>query len=327
MHIPEDTITVTSLVSSEQQHIELISRFLANHDVSPSSRGTYRSALRQFFRWVTRNNIKHPTRESIIQYKEWLDRKGLRPFTRSCYLVAVRKFFEWAEGIKLYPNIAKGVKGARRALKSHQKDALSVPQVHMLLSSIDTTTIQGKRDYALMNLLVRTGLRLIEIVRSNVGDLVIEDKEAVLWVHGKGRDGKDDFVVLTHDALNPIMIYLRAREDMRSVAPLFASLSGRNLGQRLTTFTISRMVKEYLRRIGIDTKRITAHSLRHTFGVLSIKAGASLYDVQLAMRHTSPVTTELYLGDIERSKRREAAPERRLNEMLALDPDPIPVKS
>lgn len=294
----------------------LIEQFLAQHDVGNSSRGTYRNALKQFFRWITRNKIKQPTRETIIIYKEWLDKKGLRPFTRSCYLVAVRKFFEWAEGLKLYPNIAKGVKGSRRAFKNHQKDALSIEQVKMLFASIDTSTLTGKRDFALINLLTRTGLRLIEIVRADVGDLTEEGDEALLWIRGKGRDGKDDFVVLTADTLNPILHYIRAREDMRATAPLFASLSDRNNGQRLTTYSLSRLVKKYLRGVGLNTRRVSAHSLRHTFGVLAIKAGASLYDVQLAMRHTSPSTTELYLGDIERAKRREAAPERKITALL-----------
>jgi integrase/recombinase XerD len=311
-HVPE-----TVGIALQESYLSLIERFIATQDVASASRSTYRNSLKQFFSWFIEQGIKNPSRETILAYKENLDTKGLRPFTRSSYLVAVRKFFEWAEGLKLYPNIAKGIKGAKKSLKSHQKDSLTVDQIKSLLNNIDKKTVQGKRDFALINLLFRTGLRLIEIARADIVDLQIEEDEALLWVRGKGRDGKDDFVVLTEETLNPIIEYLRVRKAKNTKEPLFPSLSDRNNGKRITVFSLSRLIKTYFRKTGLNSRRLTAHSLRHTFGVLSIKAGASLYEVQLAMRHTTPTTTELYLGDIERIKRREAAPERRLNALLA----------
>ena len=292
-------------------------KFLAAQDVTRGSKNMYRNALKQFFTWFTQENMLNPTRETILEYKEYLDIKGLRPTTRAGYLVAVRKFFEWAESLKIYPNVAKGVKGARRALKSHQKDALVVEQIKKLLSTIDRTTLQGARDFALINLLIRTGLRLIEVVRADYRDLDRQSGDDVLlWVRGKGRDGKDECVVIAQDALTPILDYVKLRKIKSTQEPLFASLSDRNYGKRLTVFSISRLIKRYLRRAGINSKRVTAHSLRHTFGVLSIKAGASLYEVQLAMRHTNPTTTEIYLGDIERQRRLDDAPEKKIGAFL-----------
>lgn len=299
----------------------LLIRFLAEQDVAPSSRTTYKSGMRQFFRWFAKQRIPQPTRETIILYKEWLDRKGLKPFTRSLYLVSVRRFFEWAEGHHIYPNIAKGVKGSRRLTKQHHKDSLRVQSVQKLLDSIDRSDVIGLRDYALINLLVRTGLRLVEIHRAHVGDLEHGPDDTILWVRGKGRDGKDEFVVLTPEALEPIQQYLTARTSPNSRAPLFASHSERSKGKTMTTQSLSRIIRERLEAAGIKTRRVTAHSLRHTFGVLAIKAGASLYDVQLAMRHAAPTTTEVYLGDIQTMKRREAAPERKVRDMLRTEGD------
>ena len=79
---------------------------------------------------------------------------------------------------------------------------------------------------------------------------------------------------------------------------------------------MSRLIKQRLRAAGMNSRRITAHSLRHTFGVMAIKAGASLYEVQLAMRHTAPTTTEIYLGDIEQEKRLEGGPEKRISKLF-----------
>ena len=310
--------TLESRVKRQQIHFEdSLERFLATQDITRGSKTTYKNALKQFFKWFLQENTDTPTRETILRYKNDLDLQGLRPATRACYLVAVRKFFEWAESLKMYPNIAKGIKGARRALKHHQKDALSLDQVKKVLNSIKKETVQGKRDFAFINLLLRTGLRLIEIVRADYKDLDLQGEEALLWVRGKGRDGKDECVVLAHSALKPILDYLRARNLHHQDKPLFTSVSDRNNGKRLTTFSLSRIIKRYFRQVGIDNRRLTAHSLRHTFGVLSIKAGASLYELQLAMRHTNPATTEIYLGDIERQKRLEGAPERKVSELLS----------
>lgn len=305
-------------IAVQHQFLSLIEQFILTQDVAPSSRRTYRQSLKQFFTWLsTDQDAATPSRETILRYKESLDLRQLRPFTRSSYLVAIRKFFEWAEGQKLYPNIAKGIKGLRRTAKMHQKSALSFDQIDTLLNSIKKTTEQGLRDYALINLLCRTGLRLIEIKNANIEDLDHKsDGIVVLWVRGKGRDGKDDFVVVTDEALDPLTEYLKKRGPKELYEPLFTSVSDRNAGKRLTTFSLSRIIKQRLRGINLNSRRLSAHSLRHTFGVMAIKAGASLYEVQLAMRHTSPATTEIYLGDIEQAKRLEGGPEQRISELL-----------
>ncbi len=294
----------------------LIESFIVTQDVMPNSRVTYINALRQFNRWYQKKQIKQPTRETILSYKYWLDTKELSSFTKAMYIVVVRRFFLWTEDSNIYPNIARGIKGVKRQLKNHQKDSLSIQAVKQLLASINKTTLRGKRDFALINILVRTGLRLKELAAAVLDDLQEQRGSKVLWVHGKGRSGKDEFVVLTQEALGPLFDYLQARTIRHDNAPLFASLSDRNYGKRLTIYSFSRIVKGHLRKAGFNSKRITAHSLRHTFGVLAMQAGASLYEVQLAMRHATPTTTQLYLGDIERIKRLEASPERKISSLL-----------
>lgn len=295
---------------------KLIEPFIAAQDITPTSRVTYLNALQQFLTWYKDKRIKQPTRETILTYKYWLDQKDLSSFTKATYLVVVRCFFSWTEDSDIYPNIARGIKGIKRQLKNHQKDSLSIHAIKQLLASIDQHTLRGKRDFALINLLIRTGLRLKELAAATIADVQEQRGEMVLWVHGKGRSGKDEFVLLTKEVLDPLHDYIRARNIRHDDAPLFASLSDRNYGKRLTIYSLSRIIKRYLRQAGFDSKRITAHSLRHTFGVLAMQAGASLYEVQLAMRHTAPTTTQLYLGDIERIKRLEASPERKISSLL-----------
>lgn len=302
-----------------EQFFKKIEQFVLQQDIAPSSRGTYRNSLKQFFRWLSNHEEReNPQRETILAYKEWLDKKDLRTFTKAGYLVAVRRFFEWTESTKQYPNVAKGVKSARRPTKSHQKDALTITQIFACLKQIKKNRLEDYRDYALINLLIRTGARLIEIRRASLEDLETQDNgNTILWIRGKGREGKDDFVVLTQEALTPLGEYLEKRSPKALSEPLFTSVSDRNFGQRLTVCSLSRLIKKRLRAASIESRRLTAHSLRHTFGVMAIKGGASLYEVQLAMRHVSPTTTEVYLGDIERQKRMEAGPENLISKLLA----------
>jgi len=290
----------------------LIAAFLASQDINKNSKNTYRLSLKRYIAWVVENEISSPTREDILAYKSYLEAQGLSSFTLASYLVAVRKFFEWTEGMKYYPNIAKGVKGSKGA-KGFRKDPLTVNQIRELLGSININTLHGKRDYALLNLLIRTGLRTIEVVRTNREDMRQESGEAVLWIQGKGRDSKDEFVLLTEDTLKPIRRYLKTRGRISDKDPLFASLSDRNRNQRLTTYSISRLVKRRLRGVGLNDGRITAHSLRHTAITLSLLAGATIQEAQALGRHADINTTLIYAHNINRLSH---APERKIEAFL-----------
>ena len=216
--------------------------------------------------------------------------------------------------MRLYPNIARGIKGAKK-VRGFRKDPLTVEQAKDLLKGIDRSTVQGKRDYALLNLLIRTGLRTIEAMRAEVGDIRQESGEAVLWIQGKGRDAKDEFVLLTSETLKPIYESINARGKVSETAPLFASLSDRNKDKALTTRTVRRIVKENLRGIGLDSGRLTAHSLRHTAVTLSLQAGATLQEAQALARHSNINTTMIYAHNIDRIAH---APERKIDTLLAV---------
>jgi len=279
--------------------------FLRDLDISPASRATYARSLRQFVLWLGQTGraggLDALQREDILQYREWLLSEGRSSYTVTGYLTAVRRLYEWLEGRKLCPNIARGIKGARKP-KGFRKDCLSAGQLRQTLAAMRTGTLEGLRDYALLNLMARTGLRDIEIARALVGDIRQEAGQPVLWIQGKGRDTKDEFVLLLEEALQPIREYLQARGSVSKEEPLFCSHSDRNKGQALTTRSISRIVKAALKQAGLDDKRLTAHSLRHTAITLSIVGGASLQQAQAMARHSDPRTTLVYFHNLDRIK-------------------------
>jgi len=124
----------------------------------------------------------------------------------------------------------------------------------------------------------------------------------VLLVHGKGRDEKDNFVLLTDKTYQPIAQYLATRTATGS-APLFTSTSNNSKGERLTTRSISYIAKEGLKAIGLDEKAFTAHSLRHTTAVNILRAGGSLETAQFTLRHSNPATTQIYTATLNEERR------------------------
>lgn len=279
----------------------LINTFIESQDIKQNSKATYKGALKQFMLWIEDNSIKKPIREDILKYKGFLQQKGIASLTISNYIAAIRKFFEWSEGVGLYPNVAKNVKGMKKP-KGFLRDPLNEDQIKGILNDIDTCPIYGKRNYAIINLMVRTGLRTKEIVSCNVGDIRQYDNERILYIHGKGRDSKDEFVILTTNSLAPINEYIIERGKVGNEDPLFISHSDRSNGKRLSTRTVRDVVKTHLRGIGLNSNRLSAHSLRHTFATIAIKNGASILGLKDSLRHSSLETTMKYTHTIDRIK-------------------------
>ncbi len=287
--------------------------FINSLDIRSSSKHTYQRQLKEFVGWYRDSGSPLLDREQILQYKDYLKTKReLAAFTISGYLTAVRRFFEWLEESGLHKNSARGIKGPARK-RGFRKDALTIEQAKLILNSINRRTLSGKRDFALINLMIRTGLRTIEIARALREDMRQQGGETVLFIHGKGRDAKDELVLLTESTLEPITEYLSARGSIKDSDPLFASHSTKNFGCPLTTRSVSRIVKTVLRKVNLDDSRLTAHSLRHTAITFSLLGGATPQEARLMARHADINTTLIYAHNINRIKQ---APEKKIDELL-----------
>ena len=271
---------------------EITAAFMADLDVKESSRQTYGRTLDVYLDWMQAKGYSHSTvtREHILQYKAELLNGGHSPLTVGSYLTAVRKFYAWAESRRyIFANPAKEIKTPKK-LQVFQKEVLTNEETKKL-----NLHYSGKlRDHAIINLIQLTGLRTIEVVRANIEDLTIREGERVLMIQGKGHDTKDAAVFLTEEAYRPIMEYLNSRPKAKAGEPLFVSDSNRNSGGRLTTRFISGLVKTGLRCIGLDDRRYSAHSLRHTVGTNIYNLTGDINQVQAALRHASPVTSQIY---------------------------------
>lgn len=278
----------------------LYNRFISYLDASPKTVQTYSRAIRQFLKYISERGISQPTREDVLTFREEL-KEGHKASTIQNYIIAVRLFFQWTEQEHLYPNIAQHIKGAKLS-KEHKKDYLTSSQVKNVLGDMERDTAQGRRDYAIFALMVTGGLRDIEVHRANIEDLRTLGDSTVLYLQGKGREERAEYVKVPAEVEKAIRASLADRRDTDGSQPLFTSLSNNSKGGRISTRSISGIIKGSLVKAGYESDRLTAHSLRHTAVTLSLLGGNSLQEVQQFARHSNISTTQIYAHNLDRAK-------------------------
>lgn len=279
---------------------ELIQDFLSDIDAGEAQYRTYRNALVQFGKFMNTKKIKSFKHEYVIEFRETLRAESKCASTIQLYLVALRRFFSWMtrKGYLKEP-IMEGIKMPKTStdfVKAH----LSAEQAKQLLDSIDQNSLKGKRDYALIALMLTTGIRTVEAARANIHDISSLSSGPVLFIQGKGHDAKDNYVKISDTVIDALNTYFEARKIFQSTKVLFASISRRNSAQRLSTRSISRIVKERLQDIGLNDRLLSAHSLRHTAATLNLLAGGTLEETQQLLRHKSLTTTIRYSHALKR---------------------------
>lgn len=277
-----------------------IHRYINYIDIKPATKRSYQKILCAFTEYVGRlPNL--PTRQDIMAYREQLKSK-LKAASVQKHIVVIRNFYRWYHIEGLGANAAEGIKGMKIE-SSFKRESLTVEASQRLLQKARfhaRKSIIGKRNYALIALLLTTGLRTIEVERADVQDISFIDDSKVLYIMGKGHDEKDSYVKLAPEVYHLIEDYLIARQD--EYPPLFINHTKPFLGERIKTRMVSMIVKETLREIGIDNPKYSAHSLRHTAATLSLLEGANIEETQQLLRHKDPATTQIYVHRIRKSK-------------------------
>lgn len=279
---------------------ELLKQYSRYLQVNEMSKETYLNNAKKFIEWLAGNC--YIDSNTLLDYRAYLI-ANYKATAINTYIVAVKSLFNFLETLG-FRNYAKGLKGVKVNNKIHKRDSLTLEQVKEIFNNIDTSTIEGARDYALIKLLIGAGLRQCEVVNADIGDIQTIGNKKVLYIQGKGynnaKDNISDYVELKPSVLNAIQSYLKFRVNAKDSEPLFISLSDRNKGERLTTRTIRNLVKKLYKDNGIVSERITTHSTRHTAITLSLIAGAGLQETQALARHTNINTTMIYSHNLNR---------------------------
>jgi integrase/recombinase XerD len=276
--------------------VELADRWILALDASDKTRRDYRKAVASFLPLVDEKGAKL-SREDVIAWRDALAAK-CKPATVNTYLAAVRQFLKWTHSNAILPNVAADVKRIPGDSDESRGTVADDALLAILRAARSAPGIRGLRDFALLNLIMRTGLRCQEAAKALCGGLQEDGNRHVLYVQGKGRRSADRFVVLTEEAYRPIIDYFHERDmGVNAEAPLFA---GRDDLTPLAPRTINHIYKQAAKAAGVPNT--SPHWLRHTFAVKVLEAGADVVRVQRALRHSKIDTTLGYLRHSDRLK-------------------------
>lgn len=265
--------------------------FIKYLDVDEKTLKAYKVGINAFMTYLKDNHINMPIRENIIEFRDYL-RTNYSSNTCNTYMIAIRSLFKYLEIHKMYENIAVDIKGAKYS-QIPKKEVLSLEQMRNIYNNLEDL-----REKALFGLMISTGLRVCEISTALIEDIKVYNGEVVLFVLGKKRDSKCEYVKLSSQVLNDIKAYIGNRNS----GSIFVSTSNNNNNCGMTTTSLRTIVKNIFKRNGIDKDTISCHSLRRSFAVVSYETGSSIYDIQQVLHHSSINTTTRYLKQVDRDK-------------------------
>jgi site-specific recombinase XerD len=284
---------------------------LAREDLSPATLRGYLYDLRHFLRWhqSVQDAPFGPERLAeydLIAYRQQMIAAGRRPATINRRLEALRRLGRWAHitGM-LSADVVHDVRPVRTA-RSRQPVGLADIEVHAVLRAAGASRQSlAARNYALVQLMLQTGIRVGELAALRVGDITINDRSGSVRIReGKGLKARE--VPLNATARRAIRAYLDTRASVVKTEPLFLSNRDRPMPVR----SIQAVIAGIARRARVKRVPISAHTLRHTFalGYLRDNPG-KLVELAALLGHESLDTTAVYTrpsdedlaADLERS--------------------------
>ena len=299
-------------------YLDECSRQLAQRTPSAATVATYRKRGRAFVLWLEQGrppDCRRLDRACLEAYRQYLDQKFTNPRTKNGYLTAVRHFLTFLG--TYHPgliNVAEFVKGWRHS-RIHTRRHLPVEDAKLLLAALETdprkSEVQRARNVAMAYLMLKTGLRTIEVSRARIEHLQehVPGEKWKLWVHGKGRVSADESVQVLKEVYEKMRRYLAVRPGpVPGSDPLFATTAchdrGGNVvspaGKRLSTRAIHRIITEGLLLAGVKKPGIVVHSLRHSTPTFALLNDANPTRVQKMMRHQHYATTEIYVEEVQK---------------------------
>lgn len=301
----------TQKISVEYFSDSVIDEFIKSRKASANTNRTYRNSLNQLMKFFATKKITEPTTVDVDNFINDLRGAKKSASTLRLYSTVTKLFFQWLNRRGLYRDIATDAAPLKiRKATTHKKSALSDEQAKKLLGAVKGDSLIERRDRAIIALALQTGVRTCEISRANRGDLYQEGDDWFLDVQGKGRVEKDSTVRVASAVAELVQKYLDLRGVVGDDEPLFASTSRNanwqknSYGVRLSEQSIGKMIKRYMKSVGIDDRKITAHSTRHFAATCAIKAGVDMREISAMLRHSSLTVTAVYLHDLSVKTRR-----------------------
>jgi integrase/recombinase XerC len=273
---------------------QFLKYLVAERNYSKNTVSSYQIDLLDFKEFITNTKESSPSsigeidHLTIRSYLGGLQDRNLSRNTVLRKLSSLRSFFKYLCRLG-YCDIDPTSALASPKIQRKLPDFLELSEIEALLSVPDTKNIIGIRDQAIIELLYSTGMRVSELLQLNLSDFDLHN--AIVKVKGKGK--KERILPIGRTAITALNSYLSGRGELSSnYANQAVFLSER--GNRIPdSKSIRRRIEKYAQTAGIK-KKITPHTLRHSFATHLLNAGADLRSVQELLGHSSLSTTQIY---------------------------------
>jgi integrase/recombinase XerD len=286
---------VTSLVGGQAE--DYLRHLVVERGLSDNTVQAYRRDLLRYQEYLGSRGIgslAEVTRVDVEEFRRHLDHIGLAPASVTRCVVAVRNLHRFAVGSgQLQADVTAGMSPGTRSRRLPK--ALSMDQVESLLAAPDTSTVEGLRDAALLELLYGTGARVSEVCALDVDDIrpVLDDPDLGLRLIGKGD--KERIVPLGSYAAKAVDAWLiRGRPAWAEIGNGEHALLLNTRGRRLSRQSAWAVIRRAGEAAGLDVEHLSPHSLRHSYATHLLDGGADVRVVQELLGHSSVTTTQIY---------------------------------
>jgi len=286
---------VTSLVGGQAE--DYLRHLVVERGLSDNTVQAYRRDLLRYQEYLGSRGIgslAEVTRVDVEEFRRHLDHIGLAPASVTRCVVAVRNLHRFAVGSgQVQADVTAGMSPGTRSRRLPK--ALSMDQVESLLAAPDTSTVEGLRDAALLELLYGTGARVSEVCALDVDDIrpVLDDPDLGLRLIGKGD--KERIVPLGSYAAKAVDAWLiRGRPAWAEIGNGEHALLLNTRGRRLSRQSAWAVIRRAGEAAGLDVEHLSPHSLRHSYATHLLDGGADVRVVQELLGHSSVTTTQIY---------------------------------
>lgn len=276
---------MTTASNHFEETLKQFIRYLDGRNTSANTRTAYTTDVRQFIAWLSETDIsvslpKDVTRLHVSDYLSHLSELGRTGVTRARKLAAIQEYFKFlvSSGI-IEASPAKNVGVPKKERKT--RTYLRPDEYTRMLSSAGSNA----RDFAILQLFLQTGIRVSELADMQQEDIDLEHKN--LKIRGKGN--KERTIPLEKQGIQALKNYLALRPNTLEIH-IFLNYEG----HAISTRGIMKIVEKYVKQAGI-TKKVSCHSLRHTFATYMAREGVSAFVLKDWLGHEDIGTTQLYV--------------------------------
>lgn len=275
-------------------HLEAFMHYLANEKgLSKNTLDSYRRDLNQYIDYLQEKKLSplhQATREQIMSYLLSLREQGKASTTISRQIASLRSFYQFLirrELISTDPTLLLETPKLERKLPQ----VLSIKEVDKLMTAPDSTTPLGQRDRAMLEVLYATGIRVSELINLTTDDCILD----MGYIRCIGYGGKERIIPLGRLAKEQVEQYLvDGRNYLLKNKTEEKKLFLNHRGEALSRQGFWKIIKKYAQQAGIN-KKITPHTLRHSFATHLLENGADLRSVQEMLGHADLSSTQMYM--------------------------------